>query len=133
MRSGTLVSTQSTPVSTLRLMRFQTAHAERNPCEYSEYPYEYSEYPCAFTAFLDRACAAESLCVLRVTVLVLRVPVVSTRSTPVSTQSTPVSTLRSMRFQTAHAQRNPSEYSEYPCKYTASIVFPHRACRAEPV
>jgi hypothetical protein len=44
--SGTRVSTQSTPVSTLRSMRFQTAHAQRNPYEYSEYPCEYSEYPC---------------------------------------------------------------------------------------
>ena len=26
-------------------MRLQTAHAQRNPCEYSEYPCEYSEYP----------------------------------------------------------------------------------------
>ena len=50
-------------------MRFQTAHAQRNPCEYSEYPcenseypFEYSEYPCECTvinAFPDRACTAD--------------------------------------------------------------------------
>ena len=44
MQSGTRVSTQSTPVSALRPLRFQTAHAQRNPREYSEYPCEYSEY-----------------------------------------------------------------------------------------
>ena len=30
---GTRVSTPSTPVSTLRPLRFQTAHAQRHPCE----------------------------------------------------------------------------------------------------
>ena len=50
-------------------MRFQTAHAQRNPCEYSEYPSKYSDNPSeysektceytAFDAFPDRACAAE--------------------------------------------------------------------------
>ena len=37
-----------------------------------------------------------------------------------------------MCFQTAHAQRNPWEYSEYPCEYTAFNAFPDRACTAEP-
>ena len=32
-------------MSTPRPLCFHTAHAERNPCEYSEYPCEYSEYP----------------------------------------------------------------------------------------
>ena len=54
MHSGTRVSTQSTPVSTLRSMRFQTAHAQRNPCEYSEYPCEYSEYPVAHVLLVRR-------------------------------------------------------------------------------
>ena len=45
MHSGTRVSTRSTPASTPRPLCFHTAHAERNPCEYSEYPCEYSEYP----------------------------------------------------------------------------------------
>ena len=57
-------------------MRFKTAHAQRNPSEYSEYPCEFSEYPCeysqypcehtAFNVFPDRANAAEPVRVLRV-------------------------------------------------------------------
>ena len=55
MHSGTRVSSQSTPVSTLRSMRFKTAHAQRNLCEYAEYPCEYT----AFNAFQDCAFRAE--------------------------------------------------------------------------
>ena len=53
--------------------------------------------------------------------------------TRVSTQSTPVSALYPTHFQFAYAHQNPSEYSEYPCEYTAFYVFTDHACTVEPV
>ena len=52
--------------------------------------------------------------------------------TRVSTQSTPVSALYPTHFQFAYAHQNPSEYSEYPCEYTAFNAVPVRDCTAEP-
>ena len=114
MHSGTRVSTQSTPVSTLRAMRFQTAHAQRNRCEHSEYSCEITQSTPVRTLYqMHFQCAIA-------------------QPNRVCTQSTFVSTLHSMRYRTAHAERNPCEYSEYPCEYTTFNAFPDRACTAEP-